>query len=224
MASPLPAADNNNKESDMNRSKVVCILVASAALTGMSLSQAVSAAEPAKVAENCFACHGKDGVSTEAKIPSIASYSEEYLVNSLKKYQKKERPCVEVEYPSGSKKGTKSDMCKVAAGLSAADLTQVGEFFAEQTFVRAPQVFDAELAKQGKAVHSTKCYTCHSEGGSVPSDHAGILAGQKIAYLRQQIKFFKEGKRPMSPKMKPKLESLDDAQIEAVLNFYASQQ
>jgi sulfide dehydrogenase cytochrome subunit len=58
----------------------------------------------------------------------------------------------------------------------------------------------------------------------VPSDHAGILAGQKIAYLRQQIKFFKEGKRPMSPKMKPKLESLDDAQIEAVLNFYASQQ
>lgn len=191
-------------------------------LMGISLS--ASAAEASKVVESCFACHGKDGVSSEAKIPGIASYSDEYLVGSLKKYQKKERPCVETEYPSGSKKGTKTDMCKIAAGLSAADLSQLGEYFVEQTFVRTPQTFDAELAKQGKAVHSTKCYTCHAEGGSVASDHAGILAGQKMAYLRQQIKFFKEGKRPMSKKMQPKLESLDDAQLEAVIHYYGSQQ
>jgi sulfide dehydrogenase cytochrome subunit len=221
---PLSAVYKNNKESDMNRSNVVHVLLVSAALMGMTLPQTVFAAEASKVAESCFACHGKDGVSTEAKIPSIASYSEEYLVGSLKKYQKKERPCVEVEYPSGSKKGNKTDMCKIAAGLSATDLTQLSEFFVEQTFVRAPQTFDPELAKQGKAVHSTKCYTCHSEGGSVPSDHAGILAGQKMAYIRQQIKFFKEGKRPMSKKMQPKLESLDDAQLEAVVHYYGSQQ
>jgi sulfide dehydrogenase cytochrome subunit len=208
----------------MKEARTGYIALACAAFMGLTLVPAASAADASKLVETCFACHGKNGVSTEAKIPSIASYSEEYLAGALKKYQKKERPCVEVEYPSGSKKGTKSDMCKIAAELSAGDVAKIGEFFVEQTFVRAPQVFDAELAKQGKAVHSTKCYTCHSEGGSQPSDHAGILAGQKIAYLRQQIKFFKEGKRPMSPKMKPKLESLDDAQIEAVLNYYASQQ
>lgn len=206
----------------MTKTRTIYTLLTVAASLGLTLSPAASAAEASKVVETCFACHGKNGVSTEAKIPSIASYSEEYLAGSLKKYQKKERPCVEVEYPSGSKKGTKSDMCKIAAGLSAGDIAQIGEFFVEQTFVRAPQQFDAELAKQGKAIQNTKCYTCHSESGSVPSDHAGILAGQKIAYLRQQIKFFKEGKRPMSAKMKPKLESLDDAQIEAVLNYYGS--
>ena len=200
------------------------ILLASAALLGLSLTPAASAADASRLVESCFACHGKNGVSTEANIPSIASYSEDYLAGSLKKYQKKERPCVEVEYPSGSKKGTKTDMCKIAAGLSAPDIAQLGEFFVEQTFVRTPQTFDAELAKQGKAIYNTKCYTCHGEGGSLPGDHAGILAGQKMAYLRQQIKFFKEGKRPMSKKMKPKLESLDDAQIEAVIHYFGSQQ
>jgi sulfide dehydrogenase cytochrome subunit len=208
----------------MKNARTGNILLASAALLALSLTPAASAADASKLVESCFACHGKNGVSTEAKIPGIASYSEEYLAGSLKKYQKKERPCVEVEYPSGSKKGTKTDMCKIAAGLSATDIAQLGEFFVEQTFVRTPQVFDAELAKQGKAIHNTKCYTCHGEGGSLPSDHAGILAGQKMAYLRQQIKFFKEGKRPMSKKMKPKLESLDDAQIEAVIHYFGSQQ
>lgn len=200
------------------------VLLACSALSGMSYSVAVSAAEASKLVESCFACHGKNGVSTEAKIPSIASYSEDYLGGSMKKYQKKERPCVETEYPSGSKKGTKTDMCKIAASLSAVEITQIGEFFVEQTFVPARQTFDAELAKQGKAIHNTKCYTCHGEGGSLPGDHAGILAGQKMDYLRQQIRFFKEEKRPMSKKMKPKLESLDDAQLEAVIHYYGSQQ
>ncbi|MDO8989957.1 MAG: c-type cytochrome [Sideroxyarcus sp.] len=208
----------------MKKARTGAGLLAVAALLGMTIATAVRAADTAGLVETCFACHGKNGVSTDANVPSIASYSEEYLAGTMKKYQKKDRPCVEAEYHSGSKKGTKTDMCKIAAGLSEGDVKQIGEFFAAQTFVRTPQTFDAELAKQGKAIHNTKCYTCHADDGSLPSDNAGILAGQKIAYLRQQIKFFKEGKRPMSKKMKPKLESLDDAQLEAVVHFYGSLQ
>jgi cytochrome subunit of sulfide dehydrogenase len=188
----------------------------------LSLSTAASAADVDKLVEPCFACHGKNGNNTETDIPNIASYSEEYLTGSLKKYKDKIRPCVESAIRSGNKKGSKTDMCKIAAELSASDIAKIGEYFVEQTFVRTPQQFDAELAKKGKSVHNKNCYTCHSESGSVPSDHAGILAGQKIAYLRQQIKFFKEGKRPMSKKMQPKLEALDDGEIEAVINYFAS--
>ncbi|MFZ2163088.1 MAG: c-type cytochrome [Sideroxyarcus sp.] len=206
----------------MRKAQTGYVLLAGAALLGLSLATAASAADAGKLVETCFACHGKNGVSTDAKVPSIASYSVEYLAGSMKKYQKKERPCVEAEYLSGSKKGSKSDMCKIASGLSEDDVSQIGEFFAAQTFVRTPQAFDAELAKQGKSIHNTKCYTCHSDDGTLPSDNAGILAGQKMAYLRQQTKFFREGKRPMSKKMKPKLESLDDAQIEAVVHYYGS--
>jgi sulfide dehydrogenase cytochrome subunit len=219
----LPVTDDDNIKGDnMRKAQTGYVLLAGAALLGLSLATAASAADAGKLVETCFACHGKNGVSTDAKVPSIASYSVEYLAGSMKKYQKKERPCVEAEYLSGSKKGSKSDMCKIASGLSEDDVSQIGEFFAAQTFVRTPQAFDAELAKQGKSIHNTKCYTCHSDDGSLPSDNAGILAGQKMAYLRQQTKFFREGKRPMSKKMKPKLESLDDAQIEAVVHYYGS--
>lgn len=206
----------------MRKAQTGYVLLAGAALLGLSLATAASAADAGKLVETCFACHGNNGVSTDAKVPSIASYSEEYIAGSMKKYQKKIRPCVEAEYLTGSKKGSKTDMCKIASGLSEDDISQIGEFFAAQSFVRTPQAFDAELAKQGKSIHNTKCYTCHSDDGSLPSDNAGILAGQKMAYLRQQTKFFREGKRPMSKKMKPKLESLDDAQIEAVIHYYGS--
>jgi sulfide dehydrogenase cytochrome subunit len=199
-----------------------CFALACSALLGLSLSTVASADDVAKLVEPCFSCHGKNGNSTDPEIPNIASYSEEYLAKTLKRYQNKERPCVETEIRTGSQKGKKNDMCKVTHGLSDGDITKIGEYFADQTFVRTPQTFDAELAKKGRSIQKRKCDTCHSEGGSVPSDNAGILAGQKMAYLRQQIKFFKEGKRPMTRKMKPKLESLDDGEIEAVINYFGS--
>jgi cytochrome subunit of sulfide dehydrogenase len=198
------------------------ILLAGTALLGLLISAAATAADETKLLETCFSCHGKDGNSTEKDVPNIASYSEEYLTRTLKRYQNKERPCVETEIRSGSKKGSKSDMCKIAHDLSDADIAKLSEFFVAQTFVRTPQTFDAELAKKGKSIHNKSCYTCHSESGSVPSDHAGILAGQKMDYLRQQIKFFKGDKRPINKKMKPKLEVLDDGEIEAVINYYGS--
>ncbi len=197
-------------------------MLACAALLGWSLSSAAFAAEVTPLIESCFSCHGENGNSDDPAIPNIASYSEDYLETTMKKYQKKERPCIETEIRSGSKKGTKTDMCKIAAGLSKKDLESIGMYFVEQEFVRTPQVVDAALAKKGKKIHNKRCYTCHGEGGSLPSDHAGILAGQKMPYLREQIKFFKEGKRPMKKKMKPKLEALDDSEIEAVINFYGS--
>jgi cytochrome subunit of sulfide dehydrogenase len=207
---------------DMVLERISYAKLACTALLGMSLTGAALAADINKLIEPCASCHGKDGNSNEKDVPSIAGYSEEYLSRTLKRYQNKERPCVETEIRSGSKKGSKTDMCKIAAELSADDIAQIGEFFVAQTFVRTAQPFDAELARKGKSVHNKSCYTCHGESGSLPGDHAGILAGQKMAYLRQQIKFFKEGKRPMSKKMKPKLEALDDSEIEAVINYFGS--
>jgi sulfide dehydrogenase cytochrome subunit len=205
----------------MKKSTTGYILLACAAFAGLSLTTAASADAP-KAAESCIACHGKDGNSADAHVPSIASYSEDYLSGSLKKYQSKERPCVESEYLSGGKKGTKTDMCKVAAELSADDIAKVSEYFVAQTFVRTAQTTDAELVKKGKSVYKLKCYTCHSEDGSFPGDHAGILAGQKMSYVRQQIKFFREGKRAAPKKMKPKIEGLDDGEVEAVVHYFGS--
>lgn len=205
----------------MRKNLFVHLLFACIALFAIPFSTAVAAEAP-KAAESCVACHGQDGNNKEANIPNIASYSEEYMVGTLKKYQSKERPCVEVEYPSGSKKGSKSDMCKAAASLSKDDMNKIAAYFVEQTFQRTAQTTDPELVKKGKSVYKLKCYTCHSEDGSFPGDHAGILAGQKMAYVRQQAKFFLEGKREAPKKMKPKLEALDAGEVEAVIHYFGS--
>lgn len=196
-------------------------LLAVSALFGFSVATGANA-DAGKLTESCVGCHGKGGSSAEAAIPNISSYSIEYMTGALKLYKTKERPCPEVKVPGGAKKGSKSDMCQAVKDLSDHDIKEVTEYFAEQKFVRTPQKFDPALAKKGKALHDKLCEKCHSEGGSVASDDSGILAGQKMAYLEEQIKFFNEGKRPIAKKMKPKLEELDKAGIEAVIHYYGS--
>ncbi|MBU1776699.1 MAG: c-type cytochrome, partial [Gammaproteobacteria bacterium] len=194
----------------------------SATVFCLTFSAAATAADVNKLIEPCTACHGKDGNTTEADVPNIAGYSVEYFASAFKKYNKQERPCVETEVRSGSGKGTKTDMCKSIKDLSEGDLNQIAEYFAGKTFVRTAQTTDPALVKKGKSIHEKKCENCHSEAGSFPSDNAGMLGGQKMSYLKSQLKLFREGKRPMTKKMKPKLESLDDAEIEAVVHYYGS--
>jgi sulfide dehydrogenase cytochrome subunit len=204
------------------KKNIKCALRACAILLGVSLSNAISAADVAKMVEPCLICHGKDGVSIDAEVPTIAGYSEDYFTFSLDMYKKEERPCIEAEYPAGSKKGLKTSMCEIVKDMSESDIELMGVYFAKQKFVRTPQTYDAELAKKGEAIHLSKCDECHSKSGTSPYDNAGILGGQNMDYLREQLKFVRDGKRFTSKKMKKRLEVFDDAGIEAVVHYYGS--
>ncbi len=196
----------------------------SSVLFGAVLAISAFGAEVEKIAETCFACHGMNGVSAENMVPTIAGYSAEYFGFSLNLYRQRERPCVEVEYPRGSKKGIKTSMCEIVKDLRESDIEQIGEYFENQKFVRTVQAFDTELAKKGELIHRDKCEVCHTKSGNSPADNIGILAGQKMAYLREQIKFVKEGKRFTSKKMKMRLDALSDEDMEAVVHYYGSLQ
>lgn len=63
-------------------------------LSGISFAGSAFAADVARMVEPCFSCHGTGGVSTEAEVPSIAGYSEDYLIYSLELYQKKKGPAL----------------------------------------------------------------------------------------------------------------------------------
>jgi len=195
---------------------------AALSLFSLPLATGAWAADVNKLVGNCASCHGKDGASTESDVPIIGGYSAPFIVDSLIAYKKKARPCPESEYRTGDKKGQKSDMCSVAKDLSEADMKQLGQYFASKKFVRAQQKFDPALAKKGKELHERSCDKCHSEGGSLASDDAGIMAGQWMPYLKEQFKEFKAGKRPMVKKMQPKMEKLEQADIDALINFYGS--
>lgn len=198
--------------------------LASSALFGFLLSSTAASADIEKFIENCKSCHGKDGVSTVADIPSIASYSVTYMTDSMQKFKKEERPCTTTGHRTGSSYGWQTDMCDIAKGLNDNDIQQIAEYYAGKTFVRTPQIFDAALADKGKQIHNSKCNTCHDESGTLPSDDVGILGGQKMLYLTNTFKYFKEGKRKLPKGMKQKVEALDDAQIEALIHFYGSVQ
>lgn len=174
--------------------------------------------------QQCAACHGRNGASTDSSIPIIGGYSAKYVSDSLRNFRKKLRTCAEVTIPSGPKKGQKSDMCKVVAGLSEADMDAVAAHLAAQKFVRAKQPFDAAKAQRGAATYKLRCQKCHEDNGASPDEDNGILAGQWLPYMREQLVGFRTGKRPIDDKMKQRLDRVSREQEEELLHFFASQQ
>ncbi len=196
--------------------------LACAALLAMTLSGTACAADVAILVEPCAACHGEGGASGEVDVPTIAGYSEEYFTQSMEMYMNADRPCVETEYRSGSRKGLKTSMCEVVKGLGEGDIQLMAEYFARQKFIPTVQAYDVEWAKTGEVIHQTRCDECHSKAGRDPDDNAGMLGGQKMSYLREQIRFVRDGKRFTSKKMKRRLDALGNAEIEALVNYYGS--
>ena len=205
----------------MKRKNIGYALLAGSVLFGLTIASGAYADN--KHVETCASCHGKDGANTESDIPNIGGYSAKYFTETLNRYKKKERPCVETKIRSGAKKDTKTDMCQIAKDLTDDDIKQLSDYYAGKKFVRFAQKVDAAKAAKGKEVHDKSCEKCHSEGGSKADDDNGIVAGQKLHYLKEQTEFFLAGKRPMHKKMEPKIKGLSKEEVEAVVEYYASQ-
>jgi sulfide dehydrogenase cytochrome subunit len=146
------------------------------------------------------------------------------VVDSVQNFRKKLRPCAEVTIPSGPKKGTKSDMCKVVADLGDDEAQAIGKWLSGRKFVPAKQPFDAAKVARGESVYGRLCRRCHEDNGRSPDEDNGIVAGQWTPYLKGQIAAFRAGKRSIDDKMKARLDKLGPEDEDALLNFYASQQ
>jgi sulfide dehydrogenase cytochrome subunit len=176
------------------------------------------------VVENCNGCHGDDGVSQWADVPTIAGVSEFVHSDALYIFRDEARPCTESKYRQGDTSRPATTMCAVVADMSDDMIDEVAAYYAAKPFVAAKQDFDAGLAAAGKALHEAECDRCHSEGGSNPEDDAGILAGQQMGYLKDTFAEYRAGEREQPQKMEEKLSALSDDDIKALVNFYASQQ
>jgi sulfide dehydrogenase cytochrome subunit len=185
------------------------------------LATSAFAAPPPK-AVGCGDCHGDNGASTDPKVPGIGGMSALYLEEELLAYRDEARPCHESTYNRGADKGKKTDMCKAMQGFSDAEITAVAEFFAAQKWVPAKQASDPARAAVGAKVHAKACEKCHSEGGSLADDDASILAGQHRAYLELTFKEYRAKQRAMDKKMAPRIAELTDAEVAALVEFYAA--
>jgi sulfide dehydrogenase cytochrome subunit len=183
----------------------------------LALTCLATAAAP-DLAAGCADCHGKDGVSTTVDVPTIAGISPFALEEQLGQYKAKERPCEKVK----DKNGKQGDMCTIAGKLSDADITALAAHFGGLKFVPYKNTVDPAKAALGKKVHATNCEKCHSEGGSLADDDASILAGQPKGYLVLAMKELRAKQRPVDEKMAPKVKALSDAEVEALIEFFAS--
>lgn len=188
----------------------------------LCLAPAAAAEVPTAVDETCSSCHGTDGISDDEKIPSIAGASSFFLENQLLVYAEEARPCAAAEFKDADDVAA-ADHCALAAELSEDTVLELADYYASQTFSPADQPVDQGLAETGSSIHERSCDKCHSEGGSLALDDAGILAGQWKPYLIEQMKHFQAGERWQPEKMQPKMEELSDDDIKALAEYYAGQ-
>lgn len=193
-----------------------------AAIVSVLLSGPAAAFELADLTAECDSCHGPDGVSATAEIPTIAGQTAEFIDDALHSYQVWGRPCVKSPYP-GDDSRPKTTMCKIAGGLSAEDIDALAGHYSALPFRTAAQEFDAGQVEAGAALHAKSCETCHQEGGSKAS-RGPILAGQWTPYLKSTLKYVPTGEHMVPPMMERGLEKFSPEEISALLNFYASQQ
>ncbi|MCG8613598.1 MAG: c-type cytochrome [Pseudomonadales bacterium] len=164
---------------------------------------------------SCNECHGPNGNSTIASVPTIAGVSSFAFEEAFIAYLEDGRVAREYEG---------ENMKSILQKISERDRSELIEHYSQQAFIPAKQPFDSDKAKAGKSIHNNECAKCHSGGGSVAEDDAGILAGQWRDYLMEELKQYQNGNRLGSKKMTKVINKLSESELEALTHYYASQQ
>ncbi|HFD86790.1 MAG TPA: cytochrome c4 [Gammaproteobacteria bacterium] len=174
----------------------------------------MTGASATMLANTCNGCHGPKGASAGPASPTIAGISEEYFIETMQGFASGEIPS--------------TIMGRIAKGYSEDELKAMAGFFSKEKFIpAASQKFDKKLAGKGAKLHEKYCEKCHADGGTSAEDDSGILAGQWSPYLEMTLSDYNKGDRIATKKMAKKLKKLHkkkgDAGIEALINYYASE-
>jgi len=192
--------------------------------TALAAPLSASAADVDALMKDCNGCHGDNGVSKWADVPTIGGLAEFVHSDALYFFRDGERPCSKSKYRQGDTSRPETDMCAVAKKLSDEQIDALAAAYAALPYVRAKQDFDAALAAKGKAIHEERCGRCHSDGGTNVDDEAGMLGGQSMGYLEEQLGHYRAGEREQPKKMEENIAELSDDDVKALVNYYGSEQ
>ena len=114
-------------------------------------------------------------------------------------------------------------MGRIARGYTKEEIALMADHFAGKKYMSTTQNLDAAKVAAGGELYQKNCGKCHDENGALADDDSGILASQWLPYLQYSMEDFQADKRSMPKKMKKKVKKLSAAEIEALLQFFASQ-
>lgn len=187
------------------------LIFSNAAFAKKKKPELLTGASTIMLANTCAGCHGGKGNSAGPSIPTIAGLSKTYFVEVMEGYKAGDVPS--------------TIMGRLAKGYTTEEIEQMGDYFAEQSFVAAKQDTDEAKVKKGAKLHEKYCDKCHSEEGSLAEDDAGILKGQWKPYLSAQMMDYhnkdRKATKKMAKKMKKMLNKEGSAGSEALVEFYS---
>ena len=157
------------------------------------------------LAANCAKCHGADGNSTSAGVPSLAGQQLRYFVVAIQ------------EYLNGVRKTDPMHM--LLRRLSKLDEESLALYFASQNPAErsAPSFGDPVAGEPLTAV----CGGCHGPHGASTDAATPNLAAQDARYLVDAIKAYRNTRRHQS--METNVGDLRQQDIENIAAFYATQ-
>lgn len=135
------------------------------------------------VKDNCVACHGENGISTDKdQIPNLAAQSDEAIFKELRDFATDARA---------------SDlMAPLAKALSDGQMADVAAYYAAMPPVPLAVAVEGvppeivRLAREGDPARGIPgCDSCHGAAKSGP-EGAPLLVGQPLPYIERQLKAF----------------------------------
>lgn len=91
--------------------------------------QVVSEKELQFLIGECSACHGKDGVSANEDIPSLAGKPAAEILKAVEQFYFYERHCPDAEYQYGAPKSGARNMCDVSDRMTKQEVLAIGHYF-----------------------------------------------------------------------------------------------
>ncbi len=174
--------------------------------------------EGKKLAAACNGCHGNNGISSQAGIPSLAGLSVEYLTRAIDAYRSSQR---------------KNDtMLLQVKFLDPLDVEKIAFYYASRDG-KAPAAMDksdylkaavdSEEKKDAVAApdNAGTCNGCHGADGNSSNPSVPSLAGQNATYIGAALRSYQNGERQHDD-MGPAAKDLTAKQIQMLAAYYAS--
>jgi cytochrome c553 len=155
-------------------------------------------------AQACASCHGADGNTERADMPTLAGQDALYLATSLKAYRQGQRD--------------HDQMVTASTELSDAEIDALAAFYAQQDPIARKVHRPPTIAQWVE-----RCDRCHGIGGNSSNPRYPSLASQNEPYLARVIENYASGGRHNST-MSAMSQPLRPSDIDALAAHYASQQ
>ena len=161
----------------------------------------------------CAKCHGDNGISQKAGVPSLIGQNQKYLAETMKAYVSGDRPLDEKN----------AKMKDALAALSDKDIERVALYYAvkNEGLTRAATPIEDQTKASKESV--ARCVKCHGEDGIGTAPANPSIAGQDWTYIVAALHAYKDKSRD-DDVMGPRAGKLDDADMSSLAAYYASLQ